>query len=83
MCLSIPAKIIRLSGDTAIVSISGVEYEASVQLVDDVAIGDYVLLHAGFAIKKIMVEEAMETMQLLSELDQCYGEPEEGDEKKR
>ena len=70
MCLSIPAKVLSIDKDIAKVSISGVEYDASIQLVEDLEIGDYVLLHAGFAIKKLNEEEAMETMKLIDELEQ-------------
>jgi hydrogenase expression/formation protein HypC len=70
MCLSIPAKVISIDGELAKVSISGVECDASIQLVDNIKIGDYVLLHAGFAIKILNEEEALETMKLIDELEQ-------------
>ena len=68
MCLSIPAKILSIDGDKALVSVGGAEYESSLQLIEDVKIGDYVLLHTGFAIQKLSEEDAMETMKLLREL---------------
>jgi len=68
MCLSIPSKVISINGNKAIVSVGGTEYEASLQLVDDVKVDDYVLLHTGFAIQKITNEDAMETLKLLREL---------------
>ena len=68
MCLSIPSKVISLKGDKAIVSVAGTEYEASLQLVENVKVNDYVLLHTGFAIQKISEEEAQETLKLLREL---------------
>ncbi len=68
MCLSIPSKVISIDGDKAIVSVGGTEYEASLQLVDDVKVDDYVLLHTGFAIQKMSEEEAQETLKLLREL---------------
>ena len=68
MCLSIPSKVISIKGNKAIVSVGGTEYEASLQLVDDVKIDDYVLLHTGFAIQKISEEDAQETLKLLREL---------------
>ena len=68
MCLSIPAKIISIEGNMAKVSLGGSEVSASLQLVDDVKVGDYVLLHTGFAIEKIDEVEAMETMKLLKEI---------------
>jgi len=70
MCLSIPAKVISIDNDKAIVSVGGTEYEASLQLLEDVVIGDYILLHTGFAIQKLSEDEALETIQLFKELDE-------------
>lgn len=69
MCLSIPAKIDRIEGDMAIVSVGNVTYRASLQLLDDAQVGDYILLHTGFAIQKISPEEAAETLKLFSEFE--------------
>ena len=74
MCLSIPSKVISIDGNKAIVSVGGTEYEASLQLVEDIKIGDYVLLHTGFAIQKISEEDAQETFDLLQELGRIDGE---------
>ena len=68
MCLSIPSKVISINGNKAIVSVGDTEYEASLQLVEDIRVGDYVLLHTGFAIQKISEEDAQETLKLLGEL---------------
>jgi hydrogenase expression/formation protein HypC len=68
MCLSIPSKVISINGTKAVVSVGGTEYEASLQLLEDVKIDDYVLLHTGFAIQKISEEDAQETLKLLREL---------------
>ncbi len=68
MCLSVPAKILSIKGDKARVSLGGAEYNAALNLVDNVKVGDYVLLHSGFAIQKINEEEALETMRLLNEV---------------
>ena len=69
MCLSIPAKVEKIEGDMAIVSVGGTKYNASLQMVDDVNIGDYILLHAGFAIQKINNEEALETLKVFEEFE--------------
>jgi len=69
MCLSIPAKILSIDGDQANVSVRGAEYSAGLQMIDEPEVGDYVLLHAGFAIQKISDEEAKETLKLLREMD--------------
>jgi hydrogenase expression/formation protein HypC len=70
MCLSVPAKVISVSGDNAIVSVSGTEYNASIQLVDDVKPGDYILLHTGFALQKLSEEEALETLKIFEEYEE-------------
>jgi hydrogenase expression/formation protein HypC len=68
MCLGIPGKIIKIEGKMAIVDIEGVTRQVSLQLLDNVAIGDYVLLHSGFAIQKMDKQEAKETMILLRQV---------------
>ncbi len=68
MCLSIPSRVISINGNKAIVSVGGTEYEASLQLVENIEVDDYVLLHTGFAIQKISEEDARETFELLREL---------------
>lgn len=68
MCLSIPAKIISINGDIAEVSVGGTIFIAGLQLVENVKVGDYILLHAGFAIQKISEEDADETLKLLKEM---------------
>ena len=69
MCLSVPAQVIKIDGQMADVSIGGAVFKAGLHMVDDVRKGDYILLHAGFAIQKISEEEALETLRLLKELD--------------
>ncbi|MDP1622821.1 MAG: HypC/HybG/HupF family hydrogenase formation chaperone [Bacteroidales bacterium] len=68
MCLAIPAKVVSIEGSSALVKIEDVEYQASLLLLEDVSPGDFILLHAGFAIEKIDPEEAAETMRLLREI---------------
>ena len=69
MCLSIPAKVESIKDNMAIVSVGGVTYKASLQLLDDVKVGDFILLHTGFAIEKISPEEAEETLKIFSEFE--------------
>ena len=64
MCLAIPAKVISIHGSNALVAIEDVEYNASLLLLEDVHPGDFVLLHAGFAIEKIDPDEAEDTIRL-------------------
>jgi hydrogenase expression/formation protein HypC len=67
MCLSIPAKVEKIKGDMAQVSVGGTQYNASLQMLDDVKVGDYILLHTGFAIQKISEEEAQETLKIFED----------------
>jgi len=70
MCLSIPAKVESIEGEMAQVSVGGAKYNASLQMLDDVRVGDYILLHTGFAIQKISEEEALETLKIFEEFDE-------------
>jgi hydrogenase expression/formation protein HypC len=67
MCLSIPARVISIEGDMATVSVGGTEYKASLQIVENVEVGDYILLHTGFAIQKLDVREAEESLRVFDE----------------
>jgi hydrogenase expression/formation protein HypC len=69
MCLAIPAKVVSVNGTNARVTIEDVEYTASLLLIDHVVSGDYIMLHAGFAIEKVDPEFAEETMRLLVEME--------------
>ena len=69
MCLAIPAKTIAINTekDMATVSVDNVQVEVSLALVDDIAIGDYVLVHVGYALNKIDQDEALKTLALFAE----------------
>jgi hydrogenase expression/formation protein HypC len=68
MCLSIPARIEQINGNEAKVGFSGNTIRASLDLLDNVKVGDYVLVHAGYAIQKVDEDEAKKTLELLDEL---------------
>ncbi len=70
MCLSIPGKVIEISGTMAKVSVGGALVNTGLHLLDDVQVGDYVLVHTGFALQKISEEEALETIKLIKELEE-------------
>lgn len=70
MCLSIPAKVIEIDGEMARVAVGETIVNASLQMLDDVEIGDYVLLHTGFALQKISAVDAAETLALFEELEE-------------
>jgi len=67
MCLAIPSKIIRIENNIATIDVDGVQREASLLLLEDPQVGEYVIVHAGFAINKINEEHALESLQLLRE----------------
>ena len=70
MCLSVPAQVISIDGDNAKVSVGGTILNASLGLVEDVKVGDYILLHTGFALQKIDAEEAAETLKIFEEFSE-------------
>ena len=68
MCLAVPVKVLQIDGLKASVELGGLVRQASIMLVPDTKVGDYVLLHAGFAIQKLDEREAEETLRLFTEL---------------
>ena len=76
MCLAIPAKIVTIERSMAKVDMMGNERLVSIDLVPEVKIGEYVLVHAGFAIGIIDDESAKETEKLLLEVAEAYAEGE-------
>ena len=68
MCLGIPVKVIEVGGQLAVVDVGGARREISLLLLDDVRPGEWVILHAGFAIQKMDEDEAAKTLALLREL---------------
>lgn len=69
MCVAIPAKIISVNGLMAVVEVGGVSRQISLQLTPEAKMGDYVLVHAGFAINIVDEVEAEETLKLFAELE--------------
>jgi len=74
MCLGIPVKMVKVEGRRGEGEIGGITRVVDLSLVSDVQPGDYVILHAGFAIEKIHEEEARETLKLLREISGLSGE---------
>lgn len=70
MCLAVPAKVVSIEGPIATVSVLGNTTVADISLLENIQTGDYVLVHAGFAIQKYDEEEAKITLELLKELAQ-------------
>lgn len=68
MCLAVPAKIVEINGNYATADFDGIKRKISIQLVPDIKINEYCLIHAGFAIEKISKEYAAETKKYLNEI---------------
>ena len=70
MCLAVPVQVLSIDGHEAEVDFSGVRRRISVVLTPDVRVGDYVVLHTGFAISILDQEEALQTLKLFQELEE-------------
>lgn len=68
MCLAVPVEIIHIDGDRAEVEISGVKCDISIQLTPEARVGDYVLLHTGYAISIIDAAQAEESLAIFKEM---------------
>jgi len=68
MCLAVPVKVVSIEGNEAEVEISGVRRRVSIVLTPEAKVGDYVLLHTGYAINVINEAEAQETLKILEEM---------------
>jgi hydrogenase expression/formation protein HypC len=69
MCLALPAKVIDLGTNVlATIELDGVKKEISLALLDDVQIGDYVIVHVGYALQKLNIDEACRTLALFNEM---------------
>jgi hydrogenase expression/formation protein HypC len=74
MCLAVPARVIEMRDDLlGLVELGGVVREVCFMLLPDVRVGDYVLLHAGYALQKLDTAEAEETLRLLAEMAEAAG----------
>ncbi len=71
MCLAIPVRVVELlDNEMALVEMDGVRKEISLALIDDVAVGDFVILHVGYALNKLDPEEAEKTLALFAEMSE-------------
>ncbi|MEI2771530.1 MAG: HypC/HybG/HupF family hydrogenase formation chaperone [Candidatus Competibacter sp.] len=75
MCLAIPALVVEiLEQEQAIVDMGGVRKPISTALLEEVAVGDYVIVHVGFALSRLDPEEAAETLKLFAEMAEVIGD---------
>jgi len=79
MCLAIPSKIVKIENHVATIDVDGVRRKASLMLLEDLKVGDYVIVHAGFAIHKINADNALESLNLIRETaSSMFGDQAEG-----
>lgn len=69
MCLAIPAEVVSIdeANDNAVVSLGGIKKQISLALVDGAVVGDYLLIHVGYALNRISPDEAQKTLELFAE----------------
>lgn len=72
MCLAIPMRVVKIDGDWAISETGGLRHKANISLIRDLRIGDYVIVHAGFAIEKVKESEAKKTLEVLKNIDEIH-----------
>ncbi|MFH1006024.1 MAG: HypC/HybG/HupF family hydrogenase formation chaperone [Candidatus Latescibacterota bacterium] len=68
MCLAIPMRLVRMDGNSGVAEVGGMEREIGLQLVDEAEVGDFLIVHAGFAIQKLDEVAAQETLALFEEM---------------
>lgn len=68
MCLAIPAKIVKIENGMGTIDMDGTQREVSLLLQEDAMVGDYVIVHAGFAIHRVDEEEALESLKFLRQM---------------
>jgi hydrogenase expression/formation protein HypC len=68
MCLGVPMQVKSIDGEVAVCEIDGVRREASLMMVDGVMVGDFILIHAGFAIERLDAEDAQATLLIFREM---------------
>ncbi|MDV3429023.1 MAG: HypC/HybG/HupF family hydrogenase formation chaperone [Bacillota bacterium] len=74
MCLAVPLKILILKDNEAVAELNGIKRNIRTDLIKDLNVGDYVLVHAGFAIEKLREETAIDTLKAIQELDEAMKE---------
>jgi len=75
MCWAVPLKITEIEGDVGKVDVGGAVREVGLQFIDDPQVGQYVLVHAGFAIQKLDEEDALETLKLWQQIAEAERGP--------
>lgn len=78
MCLAVPLKILSIRDNEAVAELYGIKRNIRTDLIKDLNIGDYVLVHAGFAIEKLKEQVAIETIKAIQEVDEAMKEVSHG-----
>ncbi len=73
MCLAVPARIVEIDGHKARVEVAGVARQASLMMLPEAQVGDYVIVHAGFAIQVLDEAEALATLDLFAQMEEAEG----------
>ncbi len=68
MCLGVPMKVRAVTGNTAEVELLSLKRDVDIRFLDEVGVGDYIIVHAGFAVQKVDEEEALKTLSLVEEM---------------
>ena len=71
MCLALPCRIVAIDGENATIDVSGMKKGISLALMDDATVGDYVIVHVGYALTKLDPEEAEKTLALFAEMGEA------------
>jgi len=73
MCLAVPMKLTEIKDDLGIVELASSKLEVNLQLLENAQVGDYIIVHAGFAIQKLDKKDAEETLSILREIAEIKG----------
>lgn len=74
MCLGIPLKVVEINGNEAIGEMNGIKKKIRIDLIKDIKIGEFVMVHAGFALERMKHEEAEETINAILEIQRVMGQ---------
>ncbi|MFA5139012.1 MAG: HypC/HybG/HupF family hydrogenase formation chaperone [Elusimicrobiota bacterium] len=75
MCLAIPMELKEVRDETGVVEVGGVRREIQLTLMEDPKVGDYLIVHAGFAIQKLDKDQALKDLELFAEIERRAGQP--------
>jgi len=68
MCLAVPGKVVEVEGDKAVIDFGGARRKVNISMLEDVKLGEYLIVHVGYAIQKLSEEEALESIKVWEEM---------------